>query len=62
MNDNHRDDDRDRHQQRRSQAQEGIQNDTPQRRKDPYKRDRIDHRNDYLQEEALEDEWFEENN
>ena len=48
-------------QRRRSQAQEGIQDDTPHRRRDPYKRDRADY-NDYLQEEALEDEWFEKNN
>ncbi len=60
MSDNHKDDDRDRRQDRRSQAQEGTPNDTPQRRKDPYKRDRVDY-NDYLQEEALEDEWFEQN-
>lgn len=60
MKDNYRDDDYDRRQ-RRSQAQEGTQNDTPHRRKDPYKRDRVDY-NDYLQEADLEDEWFEQNN
>lgn len=60
MKDNDIDDRRDRGQQRRSKAQEGIPHDTPQRRKDPYKRDRVDY-NGYLQEEALEDEWFENN-
>lgn len=64
MKDNDRDERRDRGQQRRSKAQEvtphDTPHDTPPRRKDPYKRDRVDY-NDYLQEEALENEWFENN-
>lgn len=60
MNDNDRDDRRDRSDRRRSNAQE-IREDTPHHRREPYKRQHVNY-NDYLQEEALEDEWFEQNN
>ena len=48
---------------RRSRAQTDQPDDTltqRSRRLDPYQRDRHNY-DDYLQEEALEDEWFEQN-
>jgi hypothetical protein len=60
MNDNDKDDRRDRQQRKRSKAQE-IRDETLHRRKNPYKRENVNY-DYYIQEEALEDEWFEQNN
>lgn len=63
MNDKvEKDDRRDRYQRRRGRAQGGLQDDAqqPRRRTNPYKREQVDY-DHYLQEEELEDEWFEHN-
>ncbi len=53
-----RDDRQERYQRRRSYTHQDIQDGTPRRRRAPYKREHVDY-DHYLQEEALEDEWFE---
>lgn len=56
-----KDDRRERYQRRRGRAQGGLQDDAPRhRRTNPYKREQVDY-DHYLQEEELEDEWFEHN-
>jgi hypothetical protein len=60
-NNSERDDRLERYQRRRSRAQQSIQNDAPRQRRAPYKRENVDY-DHYLQEEELEDEWFEHNN
>lgn len=55
-----KDDRRERYQRRRGRAHGGLQDDSPRRRRAPYKREQVDY-DHYLQEEELEDEWFEHN-
>lgn len=50
-----------RSERKRGQAKERIIDDTPRhRRSEPYKREQVDY-NDYLQDEALENDWFDDN-
>lgn len=58
--DTNRDDRRERYNKRRDDAVHGSVEDTPHRRRAPYKREHVDY-DHYLQEEALEDDWFEQN-
>lgn len=49
-----------RSEQKRGQAKERITDDAPRRRRsEPYKREQVDY-NDYL-DEALENDWFDDN-
>jgi len=61
MSENDKSERQDRYQRRHSQASEGISEELLNKRRDPYKRDRADYK-DFLQEEALEDEWFDQHN
>ena len=59
-NNTERDDRQERYQRRRSNAHKSIPIEAPPRRRAPYKRQHVDY-DHYLQEEELEDEWFEHN-
>lgn len=56
-----KDDRQDRDERRRNKTQERIIDDVPRRRRlKPYKREQTDY-DDYLQDEALENDWFDQN-
>ena len=53
-------DDRQERYERKHIRDRTIASDTPRRRRTPYKREQVDYH--YLQEEGLDDEWFEHDN
>jgi hypothetical protein len=60
--DDNKEDRRDRFNKRRDDtARGGVPEPTPHIRRTPYRREHVDY-DYYLQEEALEDDWFDKNN